>query len=337
MRQHRENKCRHPKGRAQSLKIYYSDIQNKDLLMNASFRQLKLFLAVAEQRSITAAARLCHVTQPSVSMQLKELTDAVGLPLYEMVGKRLDLTPAGEALAETARNMASEWASFEQQIDAMKGLTRGRLRIAVVSTAKYFVPRILGSFCQRYPDIDIELEVQNRDGIVANLRANRNDLYIMSIPPDDIDIERHPFLPNPLVVIAPLNHPLARRKKLQLDDLAQERFILRERGSGTRTSCDAHFRSLGFTPRVRMELGSNEAIKQAVSGAMGISVLSQHALSTHLEDDQLTVLPVQGFPVRCSWWTLYPRGKRLSPIAQEFLRHLEASAAELRKRLEPAE
>ena len=301
--------------------------------MNASFRQLKLFLAVAEQRSITGAARVCHVTQPSVSMQLKELTESVGLPLYEMVGKRLDLTPAGEALAETARAMVEEWARFEQHVDAMKGLTRGRLRVAVVSTAKYFVPRILGSFCQRYPDIDIEFEVQNRDGVVANLRANRNDLYIMSIPPDDIDIERHPFLPNPLVVIAPQDHPLAKRRRLKLADLAEERFILRERGSGTRTSCDAHFRSHNFTPRVRLELGSNEAIKQAVSGGMGLSVLSQHALSTHLEDDQLVVLPVSGFPVRCSWWILYPRGKRLSPIAREFLAHLEESAEELRKRL----
>ncbi|MDO6386633.1 LysR family transcriptional regulator [Uliginosibacterium sp. 31-12] len=300
--------------------------------MNASFRQLKLFLAVAEQRSITAAARVCHVTQPSVSMQLKELTESVGLPLYEMVGKRLDLTPAGEALAETARAMVEEWARFEQQVDAMKGLTRGRLRVAVVSTAKYFVPRILGTFCQRYPEIDIEFEVQNRDGVVANLRANRNDLYIMSIPPEDIDIERHPFLPNPLVVIAPLAHPLAKRRRLALTDLADERFILRERGSGTRTSCDTHFRSAGFSPRVRLELGSNEAIKQAVAGGLGLSVLSQHALSPHLENDQLVVLPVSGFPVRCSWWILYPRGKRLSPIAQEFLRHLEASAEELRER-----
>lgn len=300
--------------------------------MNASFRQLKLFLAVAEQRSITGAARVCHVTQPSVSMQLKDLTAAVGLPLYEMVGKRLDLTPAGEALAETARNMVGEWASFEQQIDAMKGLTRGRLRVAVVSTAKYFVPRILGSFCQRYPDIDIELDVQNRDGVVANLRANRNDLYIMSIPPEGIDLERHPFLPNPLRVIAPLNHPLAKRSSIEISELANERFILRERGSGTRTSCDAHFRHLGFTPQVRLELGSNEAIKQAVSGGMGLSVMSQHALSTHLEDELLTVLPVSSFPILCSWWILYPRGKRLSPIAQEFLRHLETSASELRER-----
>ncbi len=302
--------------------------------MNASFRQLKLFLAVAEHGSITAAARACHVTQPSVSMQLRELTDAVGLPLYEVVGKRLHLTPAGETLANTARAMVAEWADFEQRIDAMKGLTRGRLSVAVVSTAKYFVPRILGSFCQRYPEIDIELEVQNRNGVIENLRTNRNDLYIMSIPPDDIDIDKQPFLPNPLVVVAALTHPLASQKSVALEALAGERFILRERGSGTRTSCDAYFRSIGFQPRVRMELGSNEAIKQAVAGGMGISVLSQHALSTHLADDQLTVLPVAGFPIRCSWWTLTPRGKRLSPIAQEFLRHLDTCAAELRLRLE---
>ena len=157
--------------------------------MHVTFRQLQLFLAVAELRSITGAARACHVTQPTVSMQLKELADSVGLPLYEVVGKRLDLTAAGEALAISARAMVEEWANFEQRIDAMQGLARGRLRVGVVSTAKYFVPRILGGFCTRYPEIDVILDVQNRDGVVTALRDNRHDLYIMSRPPADISVE----------------------------------------------------------------------------------------------------------------------------------------------------
>lgn len=298
--------------------------------MHVTFRQLRLFLAVAEEGSITGAARACHVTQPTVSMQLKELTDAVGLPLYEIVGKRLDLTPAGEALVQSAQAMVEEWSAFEQRIDAMKGLTRGRLRVAVVSTAKYFVPRILGTFCARYPEIDIALEVQNRDGVVARLRENRDDLYIMSMPPAEVDIEQFPFLPNPLVVIAAATHPLAGQAHIEPEALASEAFILRERGSGTRLAADAHFKRLALAPRVRLELGSNEAIKQAVAGGLGLSVLSRHALAKHPEDEQIAVLSVRDFPIRSSWSMLYPRGKRLSPIAGEFLRHLETSAQELR-------
>jgi LysR family transcriptional regulator, low CO2-responsive transcriptional regulator len=299
--------------------------------MHVTFRQLRLFLAVAEHLSITAAARACHVTQPTVSMQIKELSDTVGMPLYEQIGKRLHLTAAGEALVETARAMVDEWSAFEQQIDAMKGLTRGRLRVAVVSTAKYFVPRLLGSFCATYPDIDIALEVLNRDGVVARLRENRDDLYIMSMPPDDIEIERHAFLPNLLKVIASQDHPLAGRKAIPLAELQNLRFIMREKGSGTRLACDQHFEQLGFKPDVRLELGSNEAIKQAVAVKMGLSVISEHALSASPAAEQLAILDVEGFPVPSNWWTLYPAGKRLSPVAAVFLDHVERSTYEWRR------
>lgn len=298
--------------------------------MHVTFRQLRLFLAVAEHLSITAAARACHVTQPTVSMQVKELSDAVGMPLYEQIGKRLHLTAAGEALVKTARAMVDEWSAFEQHIDAMKGLTRGRLRVAVVSTAKYFVPRLLGTFCAAHPDIDIALEVLNRDGVVARLRENRDDLYIMSMPPDDVQVERHAFLPNPLSVIGPQDHPLAQRKSIPLSELQQMRFIMREKGSGTRLACDQHFERLGFRPDVRLELGSNEAIKQAVAVGMGLSVISQHALSSHPAAERLAVLDVEGFPILSSWWTLYPAGKRLSPVAAVFLDHLERNTDEWR-------
>ncbi|WP_374263413.1 LysR family transcriptional regulator [Zoogloea sp.] len=296
--------------------------------MNVTFRQLRLFLSFADLGSITAAAKACHVTQPTVSMQLKELSESVGLPLYEQIGKRLHLTAAGADLAETIRTMMGEWAAFEQRIDAMKGLTRGQLRVAVVSTAKYFVPRLLGRFCAAHPEIDIALEVQNRDGVVARLRENRDDLYIMSMPPADIELERHAFLPNPLVVIAPESHPLAGSKGVKLAALAGQRFILREQGSGTRLACDAHFARIGFKAAVRLELGSNEAIKQAVAGGLGLAVISRHAMSAHPHEEQLTVLDVEGFPVQSNWWTLYPRGKSLSPVAQVFLQHLERAARE---------
>ena len=301
--------------------------------MNATFRQLHLFLALADRGSVTAAAEACHVTQPTVSMQLRELTNAVGLPLYEQIGKRLYLTAAGEALAETARTMLDEWLAFEQAIDAMKGLERGRLRVALVSTAKYFVPRLLGSFCTEHPNIEIALEVLNRDGVVARLRENRDDLYIMSMPPKNLDLEQHAFLDNPLVLIAPEGHRMAGRH-LELADLSAERFILRERGSGTRLACDAHFARHAFVPAVRLELGSNEAIKQAVAGGLGLTVISRHALPARPADNQLTILNVSGFPLQSRWFTLYPRGKKLSPVAAVFLEHLERTAFEWSERRE---
>ncbi|MDB5868054.1 MAG: transcriptional regulator, LysR family [Polaromonas sp.] len=290
--------------------------------MNVTFRQLRLFLILAELRSITATARASHVTQPTVSMQLRELAESVGLPLYEVIGKRLYLTQAGEELATTARAMVGEWTDFGQRMDAMKGLARGRLRIAVVSTAKYFIPRILGSFCNSHPEVDIALEVLNRDGVVQRLRTNQDDLYIMSMPPADVEIEKHVFLSNPLVVVAPIGHPLAQKQRIGLGSLEKERFILREQGSGTRLACDAHFAGHGFKPIVRLELGSNEAIKQSVAGGLGLAVLSTHSLGEHMADDALATLDVAGFPIQSNWFTVHLKNKRLSPTAQAFLLHL---------------
>jgi DNA-binding transcriptional LysR family regulator len=290
--------------------------------MHATFRQLQLFLALAEKGSITAAARACHVTQPTVSMQLKELADSLGMPLYQTEGRRLVLSAAGEALRDTARAMSDEWAVFEQKIANLKGLTQGRLRVAVVSTAKYFVPGLLGRFCAKHPDIDIALQVLNRDGVVARLRESRDDLYIMSMPPTDIALERRMFMPNPLVVIAPPGHRLAGKRAVKPERLAAERFILRELGSGTRMACDSHFTQLGLRPNVRLELGSNEAIKQAVAAGLGLAVVSRHSLNAAPATDIVTVLDVRGFPVHSNWYVLWRHPKRLSPIASEFLSHI---------------
>ena len=191
------------------------------------------------------------------------------------------------------------------------------------------MPRILGSFCKKYPEIDIALEVLNRDAVVSRLRENRDDIYIMSMPPDDINIESHPFLPNPLLIVASANHYMASRKRIKLSDLKEERFILRERGSGTRLACERHFLDSKFTPKIRLELGSNEAIKQAVAGDMGIAVISTHALPARPNEESLVVLPVIGFPINTNWSIIYPAGKRLSPIASEFLAHLETAGREV--------
>jgi DNA-binding transcriptional LysR family regulator len=294
--------------------------------MNITFRQLRLFQALADTGSVSRAARECHVTQPTASMQLKEISNSVGVPLYEVISKRVHLTDAGRDLAATARSIADDWAAFGQRVDATKGLRRGKLRVAVVSTAKYFVPRLLGSFCAQYPEIDISLEVLNRDGVLRRLRDNQDDLYIMSIPPTDIDIEDQSFMPNPLVVIASNAHPLVSRHSLELADLGKLRFILRERGSGTRMAIDAHFKRHKFRPDLRLELGSNEAIKEAVAGDLGISIVSSHALHGQTAEHGVCVLDVSGFPIESSWHVVRQKGKQLSPIAKVFQEHLLAQS-----------
>ena len=294
--------------------------------MNITFRQLRLFLALAETGSVSAAARMVHVTQPTASMGLKEITDAVGVPLYEVVARKVHLTAMGQELAKTARAISTEWESFEQEVHGVKGLTQGKLRVAVVSTAKYFIPRILGTFCAKYPQIDISLEVLNRDGVVKRLEENLDDLYIMSQPPLHLDIEDEVFMPNPLLLVASKDHALAKKKNFDISLLKNEKFILREKGSGTRMATDVHLKRLKFKPDVRLELGSNEAIKQAVIGGLGIAVLSRYSLGDKSDQEAVAILKCKDFPIETSWHIVSPKGKKLSPIATIFKKHLSQQA-----------
>ena len=290
--------------------------------MNLTFRQLRLFQALADKGSVSAAANTMHVTQPTASMQLKEMTMAIGLPLYEVIGKKIFLTETGLSLASTAREMCQTWESFEQLVDATKGIARGRLKISVVSTAKYFMPKLIGSFCKRHPAIDVSLEILNRDGVLERLRGNRDDLYIMSMPPSDLALIDEIVMPNPIVMIAASKDPLVKQAKVSLTELSKHRFILREKGSGTRMAADAHFASSKFRPNIRLELGSNEAIKEAVAGGLGIGVISQHALHGHQKEHGASVIQVPGFPLRSSWHLVHLAAKNLSPVAEAFKQHL---------------
>lgn len=296
--------------------------------MDATLRQLRLLLAVADTGSISKAAEVLHVTQPTASMQLKALSEQIGLPLHEVIGKRVHLTEAGERLVDTARTMQEAWESFVQQADALRGLSQGRLRVAVVSTAKYFMPRLIGQFCRNYPGIDLSLEILNRDGVLARLQGNRDDLYIMSQPPADLPLQDAVFLSNPIEVIAPADLPEAARPR-SLAELAEHRLVLRERGSGTRMSIDRHFSDAGIRPLIRLELGSNEAIKESVAGGLGLGILSRHALGPLHAEDGLQILAIPGFPLPSAWHLVHPQHKRLSPVAQAFKQHLLREAARI--------
>jgi len=291
-------------------------------LIQATLHQLKVFEAVARHNSFTRAAEELFLTQPTVSMQVKQLAKAVGLPLFEQIGKRLFLTDAGREMLATCQEIFEQLSQFESAVADLKGLKQGYLRLAVITTAKYVIPRLLGPFCQLYPGIDVSLKVMNHESVLERLTNNRDDLYIMTQLPEDLDVSSHPFLENPLVVLAPHNHPLAQEKNIPLKRLAEEPFIMREPGSGTRKAVKTLFEAHGVTVKVKLDLGSNEAIKQAIAGGLGISVLSRHTLALEGTTSQLIILDVENFPIQRHWYVVYPTGKQLSVIARTFFDYL---------------
>lgn len=300
--------------------------------MRVTLRQLRAFEAVARLHSFSRAAEEMHVTQPTVSKQIRLLHEEIGLPLLEQIGKKVYLTGAGEELFSTCAEWLDTWGRFEQSIANLKGLKRGRLKIATVTTAKYFLPRVLGPFCAEYPGIDIAMEVVNRDRLLERLSRNQDDLYVMGVPPDDRDIDSEPLVENELVVLAATSNPLARRRRIPFKELALQRFLVRERGSGTRMTMERVFREQDTPIDIRMELGSNEAIKQAVAGGLGLAVLSRSSLSPD-SGKELAVLDVEGFPIRRFWYLVRPKGKQLSVVAETFLAFLRDHVQMLTPRL----
>lgn len=297
--------------------------------MRITFNQLRIFTTVVHQGSFSRAAEALHLTQPTLSVQVKQLADQIGAPLLEQIGKRVHPTAAGREVLVAAEDIARALERLESALAAQRGLERGHLRLAVVSTAEYFVPRLLGTFHARHPGIDVALQVVNRQQVIERLRENADDLYVMTRPPAGEDIEHRPVVANPLVVIAPRAHPLASKSRVRLADLAAHPFVLRERGSGTRLVMEEFFARHSVRLDARLELGSNEAIKQAVSGGLGLSVISALALKRRSRAEGLAVLPVEGFPIPAQWHVVRLRGKQLSAAARAFLVHLEAAAPAL--------
>ncbi|MCW9047569.1 MAG: LysR family transcriptional regulator [Gammaproteobacteria bacterium] len=305
------------------------------LIRYATFRQFQVFEAIYRLGSFTRAAEELFLTQPTVSMQIKKLAEAIGLPLFEHVGRNVEPTEAGRQVYAACRGMFETLSNLEMKISDMKGLKRGRLRMGVITTAKYLAPEMLGEFSHIYPGIDLSLKVTNRDSILRRIRANEDDLYIMGQAPEgDIEVEAFPFAPNPLVVMAPRDHPLVSRKNISLQEIAREPFIIREPGSGIRDAMFKAFDAAGVRPEVRMEIGNNEAIKHAVAGGLGLSVLSLHTLSLEGVDGPVALLDVEGFPVLRNWYIVYPKGKELSMVAQTFLDFVIGSEAKIRERME---
>ncbi len=283
-----------------------------------TLRQLEIFLKVAETGGIASAAEELHLSHSAVSLQVRKLADTLGMPLHEIVGRRLYLTQAGHEVVRAGRELVTVVSRLDERLDDLKGLRKGSLRIAVVSTAKYFLPRILGAFREQHPGIDVEFKVGNRTQIIERFTQNLDDLYVFSDPPEDMDIETFPFLPNPLVVVASVNNPLADRANLRWQDLNRETFLLRESGSGTMNAVQQHLESTGRRIENRMVIESNETIKFMVMENMGISILSAHGLANASEDG-LVQLRLQGFPIMSQWYLAKIPGKQLSLTADRFM------------------
>ncbi|HKK14272.1 MAG TPA: LysR family transcriptional regulator [Gammaproteobacteria bacterium] len=301
--------------------------------MNITLRQLSIFEAAARHQSFTRASEELHLTQPAVSMQIKQLEQTVGLPLFEQLGKRVYLTEAGQELYRYSRSITAALTELDQVFEDMRGVKRGRLSVAVASTANYFVPRLLATFCQRHPGVTVSIDVTNRKQLLQRLLENQTDLVIMGQPPGDIDLVAEVFLQNPLVVIAPPGHPLGKAGRVPLERLRDETFLVREQGSGTRSAMERFFARHGVTLSTPMELSSNEAIKQAVQAGLGLGLLSLHTLELELILDRVVVLNVEDFPILRHWYIVYRQGKRLSAVAQAFREFVLTEAGDMLKDL----
>jgi DNA-binding transcriptional LysR family regulator len=287
-------------------------------MRDATLRQLEIFASAARTLSFSQTSRELHLSQPAVSMQVKQLEHCAGVPLFERMKRRLYLTHAGEEMARTSAQILRSLQEAEDAFAALRGLQHGRLAVGVVSTAKYFAPKLIAMFSEKHPEIEMKLSVQNREGVVALLAANEVDLAIMGQPPGDLETSAVVFAPHPLVVIAPPGHPLAKRSKVPLSALAAETFLVREPGSGTRAAMERFFAQRGITVRVGAEMSSNETIKQAVMAGMGLSFISEHTIALEVAAGRLAVVRVEGLPVMRRWHVVRRRDKRLSPAAEAF-------------------
>jgi LysR family transcriptional regulator, low CO2-responsive transcriptional regulator len=295
-------------------------------LRNATLRQLHIFLVAAEQQSFARAAELLNLTQPAVSMQMSQLADSVGMALFEKNGRNLALTRAGKALVPYVQRIKQTLREASEEMDALQGLKRGKVRIAMVTTARYFAPKLIAQFQAQHKEIQLDITVANRRQVIEKLENNKVDLAIMGRPPSRIAVETEWFAEHPYVVIAAPEHPLAGKKRIAPQKLKDEVFLAREQGSGTRIVLDHYFSDSGLEAPALRELTSNETIKQEVMAGMGLAVISMHTISLECRTGNLAILDVRNMPVKRAWYVLHLTNKPLSPAARAFKTFMQAEA-----------
>jgi DNA-binding transcriptional LysR family regulator len=298
-------------------------------LKRVTLRQLRIFEAAARHLSFSRAANELALTQPAVSMQMKQLEGAAGTPLFEHIGKRIYLTQAGGELLRHARAVGEQLREAEVAMAAYSGSYAGMLDVGVISTAKYFLPGLLAHFCRRFEQAEVKLSVHNREALIELILANGCDIAVIGQPPDSMDCVAEPFADNPVGIVVAREHPLSRRRQVKLAELANESWLIREPGSGTRKLMEEVFDRSDFHPARQLELGSNETLKQAVIANLGIAFLSLRTVRHEAAVGRLVVLPVAGFPLIRTWHVVHLRRKRLSPLTEEFRQFLIGEGARL--------
>lgn len=301
------------------------------LARHVTLRQMQIFEAIGRLKNFTRVAEELFLTQSTVSTQVKHLTELAGMPLVEVVGKKTYLTQAGEILFHACQDVINRLDNAEMAFADLKGIKIGTLKLSVISTAKYFAPEVLGKFWQLYPDIEVSLNINNKENVLQRLHNNEDDLYILGHnPPKHLDIETIAFASNPLYVMASKNHPLTKQeKRISLKQLAEQPLIFREPGSGIRDVIENKFAAKGLKPNVRMVLSNNESIKHALIGQLGVSVLSLHTILLEGDNGPLALLNVEGFPVQRKWHLVYRKGKELSVVAESFVQFLREEGIRL--------
>ncbi len=303
-------------------------LSSSSLVRHLTLRQLQIFESVVRLGGYTRAAEALHLSQPTVSMQIKKLSETLDLHLLEQVGRSIHPTAAGREVYETTREILAGVVALEDLTSELKGVVKGDLSIAVITTATYFMPHLLGAFIARHPEVRPRLTITNRANVLERLKSNQDDLLIMGQVPNELAVEAYPFIDNEIFVVAPPDHPLLARKNISLRDLTKERFLVREPGSGTRLAVDRLFAENDARIDPYMELGSSEAIKQGVLAGLGISVLSRRNISLELAHEQIAILDVEHFPLIRRWYAVHLGGKKLSLAARTFLDYILTESVE---------
>ncbi|MFF7707310.1 LysR substrate-binding domain-containing protein [Pseudomonas sp. NPDC007930] len=288
-------------------------------LMRITLRQLQVFNEVCDLRSYSRAAQEMSLTQPAVSLQIRQLEEVIGQPLFEYVNKRLYLTDAAQALQRASRDIFGRLESFDMQLSDMQGSLQGQLKLAVESSAKYFAPHLFAAFRREHPEVSLSLTVANRAQVIRRLSDNRDDLIIMSMVPQDMGLDFLPFLNNPIVAVAPPDHPLCQQPSLRLRDLEPYPLLIREQGSGTRQACEEFFKEKHLHCAQTLEVASSEAQKEGVNAGLGIALMTRHALPLELQSGRLVELPIEELPLYRSWCIVKAKAKRQSPVAMAFV------------------
>ncbi|MCB1621984.1 MAG: LysR family transcriptional regulator [Thiothrix sp.] len=297
--------------------------------MHLTLRQIQIFEAVARQESHTRAAEKLHMTQPAVSMQIRQLEQYLGIPLFERRGRRMCLTHAGRELLHYAGQVLHAYNDLQVAIEGMQQVDKGHLAVAVTTTANHFATKLLADFTRQHEGVTVTLDVSNRRTLLEQLENGEPDLVIMGEAPKGYNLQSEPLIPNPLVVIASPGHTCARQTWLHLEDIMSERFVIREQGSGTRTAIEKHLHAYGYSCQTSLEMRSNETIKHAVEAGLGLGIVPLHTIQPELDSGRLRVLNVESFPIQRYWHIVIRKGKRLSPVAQAFRDFVRQSAGAL--------